>query len=700
MSRFKRILLVNPPETEQGGYTPSPLGLLYLAAYLRKNEPRVVTSVVDGAIESEEEVARRLKGFKPDLVGVSVLTPSRHQALKVARLVKEFNPDCKVVFGGIHPTLMWQQMMEHYPEIDYIVRGEGEITFCELVTGKNLEEIKGLVWKGEKNKVTINPDRPLISNLDSLPFPAWELVDLSKYPARGEGVVNGINLKDEVRFSIIFSRGCMAACTFCSSWRVWRGYRSRGGKNVADEVELLVQKYHAKHCGFYDDTLTGNRQEIINFCQEIIKRKIKIAMTGITRVDQVDSRMLRLMAKAGFYELCYGIESGSPAMLLKINKKADLSRSKKAILETKKAGIKSVALMMYGLPEETKRDKVLTEQLLKETKPDAVGTIGEIWIFPGTALYEQAKKARLLDDRFWIGKRPYYIYRGGIGSDPIHWRAVFWDTMRYYFADTFLNRARIRLLLTKELLTKKIIGLIRKIYHKIFLRVNFDLATRYLPVVDFIRQHYNLNELKVLEVSSSSEGLAAFLPVKITGVDVKFSGKIRPNLIPVTIKSLKLPFEDNSFDCVVCVDTLEHIPMRGKQGMIKEMIRVGRSAVLIVVPLGEKAAIQDEKLQDLFKKTWGREFEFFTEHIKYGLPSKLEIIKQIEVSLKSCQKKARIKYQPILNLRIHYLFMWAMIKARNKLTEFRAAVFSLLVPMRKLLNFGPCYRGFFMIELQ
>ena len=241
--------------------------------------------------------------------------------------------------------------------------------------------------------------------------------------------------------------------------------------------------------------------------------------------------------------------------------------------------------------------------------------------------------------------------------------------------------------------------MIRKLYHKIFLRVNFDLAARYLPVVDFIKKHYNLNKLKVLEVGSSTDGLAAFLPIKITGVDIKFSGKVRSNLTPIRITNSRLPFGDDSFDCVVCVDTLEHIPVEGRQEMIKEMIRVGQSAVLIVVPLGEKAAVQDEKLQDLFKKTWGREFVFFTEHLKCGLPSKLEITKQIEVSLKFFRKEAYIKYQPILNLHIHYLFMWSMIKAKNKLTEFRAAAFSLFVPVRKLLNFGSCYRGFFIVEL-
>lgn len=445
MGRFRRVLLVNPPKTEQGGYTPSPLGLLYLAAYLRERIKGICLAVVDGAVEGEEKISSVLHDFRPDMVGVSVLTPGRYQALRVARLAKKLNPRCKVVFGGIHPTLLWQQIMEHYPEVDYIIRGEGEVTLFELVSGIRAEKIEGLVWRKNKRLVK-NPDRKLIADLDSVPFPAWDLVDLSKYPARGEGIVQGIDLEKESRFSMIFSRGCMGACTFCSSWMVWRGYRARSGRNVALELEELVKKYKAKHINFYDDTLTGNRREIISFCKEIVKRRLKVALMGVTRVDMVDEEMLGWMKRAGFYDLGFGIESGSPAMLVKINKRTDLEMVKKAVFLTKKAGMRATALMMYGLPGETMRDRRLNKKLLKQIQATYVGTLGEVWIFPGTALYEQAKHAGLIDDRFWLGKRPYYIYRGGIGDDPFRLRECIKDFIVFHFADTSLNRLRIKAL--------------------------------------------------------------------------------------------------------------------------------------------------------------------------------------------------------------------------------------------------------------
>lgn len=432
--RFKRILLVNPPKVDQGGYKPSPLGLLYLGAYLKKNCKGVEVRMVDGAIEGEWKVIQTLEEFKPDLVGIGALTPGRHQGLWVARTAKRLIPDVTTVFGNVHPTLMWKQMLEHYPEVDYVVRGEGEITLFELVKGLPFSQIQGLAWR-KNNKIIENPVRPMLKDLNTLPPPAWELVNPQIYPSRGEGIVNGVDLAREVRFPLIFSRGCMASCTFCSSWMIWKGYRWRNGKLVADEVESLMNRFGAKHFVFQDDTLTGSREDIILFCKEIIRRKLKIAIYGTTRVDKVDIRLLKIMKKAGFYELSYGIESGSPGMLVKINKRTDVEMIEKAIKITKLAGIKANALMMYGLPRETEQDKIMSKRLIKKMRPDEVGTVGSVWVFPGTALYEQAKNAKLIDDSFWLGPKPYYIYRGGIGGDTIDRRQQLLDDINFKLND-------------------------------------------------------------------------------------------------------------------------------------------------------------------------------------------------------------------------------------------------------------------------
>lgn len=454
--RFKRVLLINPLHLNQGGYTPSPLALLYLAGYLRKDK-KIKIKIVDGSKNGKKPVVDALINFKPDLVGITTHTAGRHGALLTAKLAKELRPKCKVVFGGIHPTLMWKQIIECYPQVDYVVRGEGEITLWELVHGKKIEKIHGLCWKNKEKKAMMNKDRKLIQNLDSIPFPAWDMINPLEYPSWGDGVYNKIDTTKVTRFSMIFTRGCMGRCTFCSSWLVWRGYRNRSAENVADEMEMLVNKYGAQHFAFYDDTLTGNKKEIIKFCKEIIKRKLKVAIHATTRVDQVDYEILHWMKKAGFYEVAYGIESGSPEMLIRINKRTDLKKNLQAAELTHKVGMRVSALIMFGLPRETEKDKILTRKLIKKMKPERIGTVGVVWIFPGTGLYEQAKNARLIDDSFWLGKKPYYIYRGGIGGDPINHIAQIKDQIIYLTAGTIIEKPVDTFFIKLERFYKKVI---------------------------------------------------------------------------------------------------------------------------------------------------------------------------------------------------------------------------------------------------
>lgn len=453
MPTCKKILLINPPNVRhmQGNLTHIPLGLLYLVAYLRKKN--VCVDMIDGSI-NKEDIENKITNFQPDLVGVSCLTLTRHDSLKIAILAKKIIPSCKVVFGGIHPTLMWQQIMNHYPQVDFIVRGEGEVTLSELAVGVKPSEINGLVWRRINGEVVCNKNRELIAGLDQIPFPAWDITNPTKYPPYGSGVFNGVNLKKEPRFSVIFSRGCMGHCTFCSSWKIWRGYRFRSAKNVIEEMEFLIKKYDAKHFVFEDDTLTGNKVEIMKLCKEIIKGELKVAINGMTRVDCVDEELLIWMKKAGFYGLSYGIESGSPAMLLKMNKKTNLDKIIRAAKLTRRAGIKFCAFMMYGMPLETKEDRSLSSVLLKKIRPDYINSMGEVWIFPGTTLYELAKSAKIIDDKYWLSKNPYYIYRGGIGTDPINHLLKIKDFITFLVYGTRLERAVFQFFIKLKKLNK------------------------------------------------------------------------------------------------------------------------------------------------------------------------------------------------------------------------------------------------------
>jgi radical SAM superfamily enzyme YgiQ (UPF0313 family) len=327
----------------------------------------------------------------------------------VAKIVKDFNRNIPVVLGGAHPTIMYDQIMEHYSFIDYIVLGEGEKTFLEIAQGKKPMQIHGLVYR-DKDRIVKTVARKFAENLDDIPFPAWHLIDIKKYPARGKGLIRGINLEKEPRVSVIFSRGCKGHCDFCSTWWIWRGWRHRSAKNMADEVELLYRDYGIKHFCFADDAMTVNRQVTIELCDEIVSRRMNIAFFVTTRTDCVDEIVLQKLKEAGCYGVSFGIETGSLELLIKMGKENDIDTSEQAIKLTKKAGLTVTALLIVGNIGETNETVKDTIDFLKRTRPDDIGCLVGLWVLPGTKVYEACKSKGFVDDEFWLSDEPYKVY--------------------------------------------------------------------------------------------------------------------------------------------------------------------------------------------------------------------------------------------------------------------------------------------------
>ena len=404
---MKGVLLVNPFGSGQDGFSNPPLGLLYLAGTLLKHGFEV--KIVDGYLEGRDAVQRAILDFKPGLVGITCLTPGRKKALEAAQIVKAFDRSIPVVLGGAHPTIMHGQLMEHYPFVDYIVIGEGEETFLEIAQGKDPAHINGLVYQ-DNGKAVKTAARKYVENLDDVPFPAWHLVDLKKYPARGEGVVRGIDLSRETRVSVIFSRGCKGHCEFCSTWWIWKTWRHRSPGNMVDEIELLYRDFGIRHFCFADDTMTVNRQATIALCDEIIARRLNIAFHVTTRTDCVDEAVLQKLKEAGCYNIAFGIETGSPLLLERMGKENSVAVSERAIRLCKQVGLKATALIIIGNVGETEETVSDTINFLKRTQPDEIGCIGGLWILPGTKLHQQCKRQWIIDDDFWLTDEPYMIY--------------------------------------------------------------------------------------------------------------------------------------------------------------------------------------------------------------------------------------------------------------------------------------------------
>jgi len=447
---IKKILLINPPETQQNDFSGPPLGLLYLAGTLLGAGFEV--AIIDGCLTGWEAVAQKIKNFQPDLVGVPCLTPGRQKSLRAAQIVKQINPNILVVLGGAHATIMYRQLLENYPAVDICVLGEGEQTMLEIAQGRPWLEIVGLAFR-KNGRVILTPPRKYVADLDHIPFPAWHLVDLQKYPPRGRGTINGVDLSREPRVSVIFSRGCVGRCNFCSTWWIWRGWRHRSAKNMADEIELLQKKYGVRHLCFADDTLTVKRQPILDLCAEIKRRKLQIAFHVTTRADCVDVEVLRALRSAGCYEIAYGIETGSAQLLVRMEKGVSPQVARQAIALTKEAGIKNTVLLIAGSLGETAETINKTVRFLRATNPEHVGSVGGLWILPGTRVYFEAKKAGLLGDAFWLGNQPFLLYT----LEHPRWELAIFDWA----------------LRTKTLLSRwKIVNLIKAVPHfsRLFLR--------------------------------------------------------------------------------------------------------------------------------------------------------------------------------------------------------------------------------------
>lgn len=419
-----RVLLINPHDASSRGFSNPPLGLAYLAGSLVS--AGIDVDIADGYIIGREGILEKAKAYKPNIAGINCYTPGRHNVLDIAKSIKAYLPQTKIVLGGAHPTIMWKQILSNYPYVDMCVLSEGEHTIVKIAEEVPLSLIDGIAYRNI-NDVVMNPKRSLVEDLDSISFPAWDLVEFEKYPQRSvpHGLV-GRNIKLEPYLPVIFSRGCIGSCAFCSTWWIWQGFRNRSPGNMVDELEHFKHRYGIEHFIFEDDLFSANIEAAKVLCDEINRRKLEIAWFATTRVDCVDEELLRKMKSAGCYTITFGVETGSQRILDSINKKTTVNQAEEAIVLAKEAGLYVEALLIVGNIGETEHTINETIDFLKKTKPDSVGTIGGLWIFPGTRIYESQKRAGLMDDSFWLGDARAKVYCGeDVGERlPLYLRAI------------------------------------------------------------------------------------------------------------------------------------------------------------------------------------------------------------------------------------------------------------------------------------
>ncbi|MGD8470829.1 MAG: radical SAM protein, partial [Desulfobacteraceae bacterium] len=271
-----------------------PQGVYYIAALLKKHAYDVQILNWHAINKTPHRIKASLLEAQPDIIGFSILHANRWGGIEIARIARQINPDIKIVFGGIGATFLWEHFLVRFPEIDYVVIGEGEYTFLNLVNCLNdgklneIEQIKGLAFR-RSGQAARNEDADAICDLDQLPIPAQYF----SYQ------------------HVSLTRGCAGNCKFCGSPQFWgRKIRFHSPDYFIEQLELLYER-GIRFFYVSDDTFTVNRKTVIEICQKIIQKKMEINWTAISRVDMIDEDVLYWMRKAGCIQISYGVESGS-----------------------------------------------------------------------------------------------------------------------------------------------------------------------------------------------------------------------------------------------------------------------------------------------------------------------------------------------------------------------------------------------------
>ena len=409
MTPPRKILFVEPPKEMwfvMGEYLPPPLGILELAAYLEKHNKNTEIKVLDCQAEGVDwkQLEKRIESFNPDIIAPSALaTCNVYTVIRTLEMAKRVNPNITTVVGGQHFTALAHESLEKHPEIDVVVRGEGEQTLSETVkaleTGKPLSNVEGISFRYEE-KVVHTPNRPLIENLDDLPFPGYHFVEehARKYHFK---MMVGAN----VGYALVeASRGCPHRCIFCSQWKFWGGkWRAKTSKRIVDEIEYCHREFGISFMWLTDDNL-GLGEKTNSLCDEIIKRGISDDITWFiqARCDDIcnNQNILPKLRKSGLLWILTGLESHSQETLNSFRKDLSPSYAKQAVDLLKKNDIFAQATMIIGNRKDSHESIQGLREFANEVDPDlAIYMI--LSPFPGTDLYETAKTNGWIEDENW-----------------------------------------------------------------------------------------------------------------------------------------------------------------------------------------------------------------------------------------------------------------------------------------------------------
>jgi anaerobic magnesium-protoporphyrin IX monomethyl ester cyclase len=402
-----RLVLATAPvslEERYGAFagaanTEPSFGLACLAASAR--EAGAAVAIVEAAAGNLPlgETLRRVLDFKPSVVGLTATTSGIEAAAALAAHIKEQAPDTLVLIGGCHGTALPDDTLESYAGFDLAVIGEGEVTLVDILRASEEGQgvPRGITGTVERRDGTIhhNPPRDLVHELDSLPLPAWDL--LEGFPAAFRP--SPARIRRWPCASVVLTRGCPNRCTFCDRSVFGRMCRAYTPAYAVRMIKQLREEYGVREILIEDDTFIISRKRVAEFCELLLEQKIDITWSCLGRADRVTPELLALMRKAGCWHITYGIESGDAAILKSVNKNLDIPQIRQALMSSRAAGLQTKGFFIVGFPGETEATLAATREVALDLPLDDISVM-LLAPFPGSEIYSTASEMGSFD-RDW-----------------------------------------------------------------------------------------------------------------------------------------------------------------------------------------------------------------------------------------------------------------------------------------------------------
>jgi len=407
------VLLLKPRSGTQSYFAP--IGLGYLAASIERagHKVRLVDLPAEGlSLNSLRDI---IKSSNPDLIGITCMITEYHDAIALSKLVKNTRPETPVIVGGPLPTSSPEIFLRH-SSIDALVSCEGEVTIIEILKrlkeGQDFKGVLGLIYK-EGKKLVHAPPRPMIGDLDGLPFPARHLLRMENYISSFE---NWFGLYGLRATNMISSRGCVYGCIYCDRKATGAHWRGRSATNIVDEIQLLMERYRINGVVFNDDMFDINKKRVYSICDEIDSRGLDLIWSySGSRINHADQDLYTRVRQSGCVSVGFGIESGNQNIINLMQRRIILNQVPSAISTAKKAGLRTMGYFMLGMLDENERTIRETIRFAKSLELDNAG-FSRVVPIPGTTLYEMAIARGLIAESDFIKKD---IFGGDITLTPM-----------------------------------------------------------------------------------------------------------------------------------------------------------------------------------------------------------------------------------------------------------------------------------------